>query len=108
MRAGYILIMAVALVVGCEKRSERVAFDGQFYNSKAKKVDGDLSQFQVSVSPVSQSLTGAKEAGRYEATKYCIKNYGTSDIIWAVGPDAEDTALPIEKNSLYLRGQCDG
>ena len=63
MRAGYILIMAVALVAGCEKRSERVAFDGQFYNSKAKKVDGDLSQFQVSVSPVSQSLTGAKGCG---------------------------------------------
>jgi len=108
MRVMLISLVALVLVAGCEKRADRVAFDGQYYKGKAKKVDDVLSQFQVSVSPVSASLEGAREAGRHEGTKYCIANYGTSDIVWAVGPESEDSELPIEKDTLYLRGECQG
>jgi len=108
MRMILISLAALVLVAGCEKRSERIAFDGQFYKGKAKKVDDVLSQFQVSVSPVSASLEGAREAGRHEGTKYCIENYGTSDIVWAIGPESEDAELIIEKDTLYLRGECQG
>lgn len=108
MRIFLISLMAVVLVAGCEKRSDRIAFDGVFYNAKAKKTGDDLSVFQVSVTPAAASLTGAREAGRFEATRYCIENFGSSDVKWSAGPDAEDAALIIDGNTLYLRGKCMG
>jgi hypothetical protein len=51
-------------------------------------------------------LVGAREAGRYEATKYCINQYGTSDIAWVSGPDVEDGSLTINNDELQLRGAC--
>lgn len=108
MRLILIFLMALVLVTGCEKRKDRVAFDGQFFKAKAKKVGENLADIQITVSPVSASLGGAREAGRYEATKYCIENFGLSDMTWTAGPDADAAALTIENDTLYLRGTCDG
>ena len=52
------------------------------------------------------SLDGAREAGRYEAIRYCIANFGSSDIAWTEGPDAEDGTLTIANDRLLLRGTC--
>ena len=60
----------------------------------------------MSVGPASASLEGAREAGRYEAIRYCIDNFGSSDITWIAGPDAEDGTLTIANDRLQLRGTC--
>jgi hypothetical protein len=85
---------------------EDILFDGQSFRASLD-VDNDARQnFILSVRPVSASLEGAREAGRYEATVYCVNRYGSSDIIWVVGPDSPDEALPIADDTLTLQGSC--
>ena len=101
------VLSAVLLVSACgERRADRVTFEGVYFRGSASKVDGVRQNFQVSVGPVSASLEGAREAGRYEATRYCIRQFGSSDIDWAEGPDAEDDTLRISGDKLLLTGTC--
>ena len=62
--------------------------------------------FVVSVKDASVSLDGARAAGGYEGTRYCIANYGTSRIDWTVGPDTEPQNLVIDKDTLNFQGTC--
>ena len=100
------VLLGASLLSACSKAEDRVTFDGQFFRAKLSKVDKQRDQFSIEVSPVSASLDGARDAGRYEATRYCIKNYGTSVVIWAMGLDAEDGTLRVENDKLQLRGAC--
>ncbi len=104
---------AVALMLtltACAGQRERqVAFDGHVFKAKASAVDKAVSRadFTATVSGVSKSLEGAREAGRYEGTKYCIVNYGSSRINWAVGPDTAPAQLRVVDDSLTFAGRCD-
>ncbi|MEO1107743.1 MAG: hypothetical protein AAFX90_07465 [Pseudomonadota bacterium] len=102
---------AVALVSACgtiTKSSDRVQFEGNFFRAKAKPVDKKKAptDFTVVVNGVSQSLNGAREAGRYEGTKYCIEQFGSSRIEWKVGPDTEPDQLQISDDKLSFAGTC--
>lgn len=98
--------LCAGLLAACTSSEDRIIFDGQFYNAKIRKVERQLDEFVVTVKPVSKSLQGAREAGRYEATVYCVNTYGSSDIIWAAGPDAPEGQLNIDKDTLTLQGRC--
>lgn len=100
-----VLVGAVALTA-CDKRDDQIAFDGKIFRAKLSTVDKQRDQFSIEVSPASASLVGAREAGRYEATRYCIENYGSSDVDWVAGPDAEDGTLTVRDDRLLLRGAC--
>ena len=101
------LLLAALLISGCSRDRDRVAFDDVEFRSKASSVDRkNRAAFEVSVRPFSASADGAREAGRYEATRYCIERYGTSDIIWTAGPDAEAENLVVEGDTLALAGTC--
>lgn len=102
------LIFAAIVLTGCQSRDERNAFDGQFFRAKLATVDGDRAQIAVTVKPVSASLAGALEAGRYEATRHCVLNFGSSVIDWTIGPDQELETYVIEADTLRLRGACQG
>ncbi|QUJ75044.1 hypothetical protein KDD17_08280 [Sulfitobacter albidus] len=108
MKSAILLACASALLIGCTSAEDRIFFDGQFYNAKLRKVDRQLDQFVVTVRPVSKSLTGAVQAGEYEAITYCVNTYGSSDIEWAVGPDTPEGQLPIDRDTLTLSGTCPG
>jgi hypothetical protein len=96
---------AALLAAGCGGRSE-IAFDGEVYRARATQ--GETRQdFTVSVRPVGAGLAGARLAAEHEGKRYCIRNYGSSRIAWAIGPETEATALPIEGNTLTLAGACD-
>ena len=99
-------VLGAVALAGCSNKDDLLAFDGQYYKSKVSKVDGQYDVFTVAVRPVSASLTGAREAGRYEATVYCVNTFGNSDIIWASGPDDPDETLTIENDTLLLAGTC--
>ncbi|WP_299625608.1 hypothetical protein [uncultured Tateyamaria sp.] len=103
---GALLIAALLLTACAERRADKVAFDGVFFRSTASKVDKQRDVFEVTVSPASSSIEGAREAGRYEATRYCIENFGTSAVDWTEGPDAEDGTLRIANDRLILTGTC--
>ncbi|TNF63529.1 MAG: hypothetical protein EP307_04910, partial [Rhodobacteraceae bacterium] len=78
-RTMLLVTLAAGLALSaCNRRDETILFDGQAFRAKASAVDkDDLRTFTATISPVSASLEGAIEAGRYEGTKYCIANYGT-------------------------------
>lgn len=100
-----LLIIAALMLTACG-RSDPVTFDDQVYRAKLSKVDRKLVEFSVDVSPVSASFEGALEAGRYEATRHCIENFGTSVIDWKTGPDDDPETLPVVNDTLSFRGAC--
>ena len=108
LRASTVLVVVAGLALSaCTKKSERILFNGNYYPTKAKAVGkSDRRSFVVSVRRVDQGLAGAKEAGRHGGKTYCLQNYGTSEIEWAIGPDTPDTALELSGGRLVFRGTC--
>jgi len=101
---------ALLLSAGCEPREDRLeSFDGAYFRAKASPVDKKvtLADFTTTVWGVSKSLDGARKAGGYEGTKYCIAQYGTSRINWSVGPDTPVENLRIIDDTLSFAGRCD-
>ena len=107
MRAVILTVLSLALLAGCSRNDDRILFDGQAFRGKAKHVNkDDRRDFTASVSPLSASLEGAREAGRYEGTKYCIQQYGTSKIAWASGPDDDPQTWAIDRDTVTFAGRC--
>lgn len=102
------LVGGLALGAGCTKREDRMLFEGHYFKAKAQAIDkkATLADFTVSVKDVSASLDGARAAGGYEGTRYCIQNFGSSRIDWTIGPETEPQHLPIDKDTLTLQGTC--
>ena len=107
------LLIAATALSGCsgnwrasfKSNRERVTFDGYQYKAKAKQVSKEeRDHFEVVVSRANQSLDGARQAGGYEAVKYCIKEYGTSKMDWVIGPETE-TIIPVD-DKIRLEGYC--
>ena len=111
---GQYFIMGLAtssflIILGCSNpfdlEENKVSFDGYYFSSKLSRDNADDRSFDLTVRRANRSLSGAREAGRYEATRYCIKNFGTSDIKWILGPD--DQSIGLTGKVLKLSGQCD-
>ena len=73
------------------------------FNSKLK-VGLNKQDFEITVPRANRSLSGAKEAGRYEATIYCVNRFGTSDIVWDLDP--EDVSKVSSSKSIFIKGRC--
>ena len=101
-----LLLGTIVALPGCADRSAQVRFNGEYYPAKVSRDRDAREQFQVAVRRVDRGLTGAREAGRYEAMRYCLKEFGTSDVDWVNGPDAEDGRLQISNGRLILNGEC--
>ena len=97
------------MMTGCsnpfELEENKVSFDGYYFSSKLSRSKLDGRSFDLTIRRANRSLSGAREAGRYEAIRFCIKNYGTSDIKWVLGPD--DHSIGLTGKVLKLNGQCD-
>ena len=96
------------ILAGCSgtiRNVNAVKFDGHYFAGRASKSSVDPHGFSVRIRNAAKSIAGAREAARYEATIYCIEQFGTSDIIWSIGPD--DEAISLSNGSLTLAGRCD-
>ena len=100
-------VVALGVLVGCSDSKNRIAFDGHFFRAKVQKVDGQRDVFTVRIRDVARSLDGAREAGRHAGVSHCVENFGSSDIVWSVGPDTPPEALRITDNTLIFSGVCD-
>jgi hypothetical protein len=108
------MIVAALALAGCgtslrnalKPSANRALFEGNYYPARLSRDRDDRAAFVVTVSRAAQGIDGAAEAGRYEATKYCIDQYGDSDALWSVGPDSEGLAL--QDDQLVLAGRCRG
>ena len=104
-----LLTCSCLIVAGCsnplEPEENKMAFDGYYFSSKLTRNKLDDRSFDLTVRRANRSLSGAREAGRYDATRFCIKNFGTSNIKWVLGPD--DQSIGLTGKVLKLSGQCD-
>ena len=108
LRALATVVVASTLVAACTgtiRNVNAVKFDGHYFAGRASKSSADPHGFSVRIRNAAKSIAGAREAARYEATIYCIQQFGTSDIIWSIGPD--DEAISLSNRSLTLAGRCD-
>jgi hypothetical protein len=108
LRALATVVVASTLVAACSgtiRNVNAVKFDGHYFAGRASKSSADPHGFSVRIRNAAKSIAGAREAARYEATIYCIQQFGTSDIIWSIGPD--DEAISLSNRSLTLAGRCD-
>ncbi|MDF1727132.1 MAG: hypothetical protein P1U53_05205 [Sulfitobacter sp.] len=99
------LIAALALT-GCSNNDDRVTFDGYYFRTKVKRVDRQLDQFTVEIRDAAQSLEGARQAGRFAGVEHCVEYFGSSDILWTVGPETPAQNLQIVDDRLIFRGTC--
>lgn len=110
-RTGLLVLAASVALTACSgerKRRDQLPFEGIYFKSRAASTREDRRAFTVTVTPVSASLDGARAAGRYEATKYCLRAFGSSDIDWTLAPDAEQATLAVADDTLTLTGRCAG
>ncbi len=107
IRAMTLAALAAALALtACGKSGERVRFDGNYYPAKLSKSGDRREEFVVTVSDVAQGISGARAAGRFEGTTYCVETFGDSDITWQPGYGPEDGSAISDNGSLLLRGSC--
>lgn len=107
LRALATVVVASTLVAACSgttRNVNAVKFDGHYFAGRASKNSADPHGFSVRIRNAAKSIAGARKAARYEATIYCIEQFGTSDIIWSIGPD--DEAISLSNRSLTLAGRC--
>ena len=102
-------LMSILLTLGLFSCGERyldnqVAFEGIKFRANLKQVKGDDFAFNVTVKNAKKNLKGACEAGRYEATKFCIERLSTSEIEWMNGPDSD--VLTLQDGNLKFSGKC--
>ena len=105
MRALITILLTLGLFsCGESYLDNQVAFEGIKFKTDLNPAKGNDFAFNVSVKNAEQNLKGAREAGRYEATKFCIERLSTSDIEWIKGPDSDP--LPLQDGNLKLSGKC--
>ena len=116
-RASLVAFGAIVALTGCGTISNvtdritgagRQSFDGQMFRASLAHDRDAPAALVVRVQDAAKSLTGAREAGRYEATKHCIEYFGNSAAVWTVGPDSPDEALVFDGGALVLTGRCEG
>lgn len=112
MTRAVILLAMAGVLAGCGGVRERLGvergidvFDGQRFRMSASADRRDPQNFVASARPVSASLDGALQAAEYEATRHCIKYFGTSEIDWVNGPDIPPEQL-VDGDTLSLSGAC--
>ncbi|PVA11870.1 hypothetical protein DC366_02740 [Pelagivirga sediminicola] len=99
-------LCAALALTACGKAGERVRFDGNYYPAKLSQSGERREDFVVTVSDAAQGINGAREAGRFEGTTYCVETYGDSSINWQPGYGPEDGRALTGNGSLLLRGSC--
>ena len=101
-----ILFAVVGLVAACgsQSRMNYYEFDGVHFSAKAKSPRREKNSFTVRVRNATRSLAGARQAAHYEATKYCVSTFGSSDIAWETDLGAEE--LTLSGDDLEAAGTC--
>ncbi|MEM8774920.1 MAG: hypothetical protein AAGF53_07790 [Pseudomonadota bacterium] len=102
------LLVFCAALAACGERQndEKVLFDGINFRTKSKSASKDRMSFVITVPGAERNLAAARAAGEYEGTNYCVQNFGTSDVTWSNGPEAEDDALNFKGSRLTFEGRC--
>ncbi len=73
---------------------------------KAKLSKGEDRAFSVAVVHKGSGLDQVRESVRFEATKYCLLNFGGSDADWQMSAVSNDWAFTQDGDKLVFNGTC--
>ncbi len=106
-RRGGLVLLTLAVLAGCTERKERAVFDGNYYPPKSRAEKQDRRNFTASVSRANRGVEGAQKAVVHEAMRYCLENFGTSDIAWAgVAQGVEGPIYMRSGDRVSVTGRC--
>ena len=91
---------------GANAKRSNIEVQGVRFRAHASPDTADRRDFTVTVRPVAANPEAALEAGRYQATRYCLLTYGGSDTAWTIGPDSPHDSLPVTNDTITLQGRC--
>lgn len=104
----------VATLAGCERAKEKLTrnsftYEGVTFKTKVEKSKESRQDFRVVVRNATSGLTGSREAARVAAARYCIDNYGSTDMTFAgQSPDSDNEELTLTDGKLVFSGRCAG
>ena len=75
------------------------------YKAKLSKGD-DKRDITITVVNKGAGLSEVRESVRFEATKYCLLNYGGSDAEWTLDPATGDWAFATSDEALIFTARC--
>lgn len=74
---------------------------------KAKLSSGDDKRnIAIAVVNKGAGVEEVRESVRFEATKYCLLNYGGSDAAWQISPVSKDWAFTQDGDKLVFNARC--
>jgi hypothetical protein len=97
---------AVGIGAASPRGSNSITINDVKYRSSLDISGPEKRQLTITVRPVRVNPRGAQEAGRYRATVYCLRAFGSSDTEWTIGPDIPPERLRIVDDSITLQGRC--
>lgn len=97
---------AVGLGSASARGPNSVEINDITFRSKLDISGEEKRDLTITVRPVRIDPQGALEAGRYRATVYCLRKFGSSATDWTVGPDMPVDQLRIVDDSITLQGSC--
>lgn len=77
------------------------------FRTRVAATTADGRGFVATTSGAGRSPAGAAEAGRTQANAYCVRRFGGSEIVWAVGPDGPAGPIAVDgAGRVTLSGTC--
>lgn len=102
-----VALLGLAVVAGCTEREGRALFDGNYYPGKARGDKADRRDFTATVRRAGRGLEGAQKAAVHEATRYCIENFGTSEIVWSGTAEGQEGPVYVRSGDrVSVTGRC--
>ena len=107
------LLLIISLVLGTASCSlfsrdkSRNATSERVLPFKAKLSSGeDKRDIAIAVVNKGAGVEEVRESVRFEATKYCLLNYGGSDAEWQMSSVSEDWAFTQDGDKLVFNARC--
>lgn len=107
IRITLILLLAVSVASGCSRKGTRNADTERALPFKAKfsKTD-DPREIQVRVQSNGAGVEAVRESVRFEATKYCLVNFGGSDAEWRLDATGQEWAFAQDDKGMTFFARC--
>ena len=104
----------IASLAACERAKDKLTrnshvHEGVTFKTKIEKSKESRQDFRVVVRNATNGLTGSREAARVAAARYCIENYGSTDMTFAgQSPDSKNEEVTMTDGKLIFSGRCAG